>query len=397
MRLSLLWTESLILKMLSNPKQLQPTCNLRTQRLPLVRAGFSRTRLQAYNSAAKAMDKPKIDVDKLSFGLKDVATTMYVANWTAEKGWDKGSLVPYGPIPMMPSAQVLNYGQSIFEGMKAQRSAKDRIVLFRPDMNAARLKAGAARMSMPFVPEDQYVDAVKAIVRENADYVPPMGKGSLYLRPLLMGTGPILGLGPAPSYTFAIFAAAVGAYFKGGQLTPIDLVVEERFHRAAPGGMGGTKAAGNYSPVLVTQLEAKKNGFADVVYLDAKTDTYLEEVSSCNIFCVKGKTIKTPPLHGTILPGVTRRSVIELARTRGYTVSEEPVSVHEAMEADELFTTGTAVVVCSVGSLTYHGNRRQFVEGGQPGKVALEIYTSLTDLQTEKAEDPFGWVVPLDV
>lgn len=361
-------------------------------------SGFSRTRLQALNTAAVAGErksKANIDWDSLGFGLKDVAGTMYTAQWTADKGWDQGALQPYGPITVMPSAQVLNYGQAIFEGMKAQHTAKGRVVVFRPDQNAARFKAGAARMSMPAVPEDQFVEAVKAVVRANVDYVPPLGKGSLYLRPLLLGTGPILGLGPAPSYTFTIFGAAVGAYFKGGQLTPIDLIVEERFHRAAPGGMGGTKAAGNYSPVLVTQLEAKKNGFADVVYLDAKTDTYLEEVSSCNIFCVKGKTIKTPPLAGTILPGVTRRSIIELARARGYDVQEAPVSVHEAMEADELFTTGTAVVVCSVGSMTYQGKRRQYVEPGQAGKVALEMYQSLTGIQTEQAEDRFGWVVPI--
>lgn len=361
----------------------------------------------------------KVDWDSLGFGLKDVAGTMYIAEWTPERDWaDEGKLLPYGPIPMMPSAQVLNYGQAAFEGMKAQESAKGRIVLFRPDRNAERIKAGAERLSMPPIPEGKFVDAVKSLVRANRDWVPPMGKGSLYIRPLLMGSGPILGLGPAPSYTFAIFAAAVGAYFKvsitlsfslddshwrltrvfsfqGGQLTPIDLIVEEKFHRAAPGGMGGTKAAGNYSPVLATQLDAKKEGFSDVVYLDAKTDTYLEEVSSCNIFVVKGKTMKTPPLSGTILPGVTRRSIIELARIKGYTVEETPVSVSEAMEADEIFTTGTAVVVCSVGSLTYRGTRKQFTKGEQPGMVSLEMYTSLTDIQTERAEDPAGWVSPL--
>jgi len=232
-------------------------------------------------------------------------------------------------------------------------------------------------------------------VRANADFVPPMGKGSLYLRPLVMGTGPILGLGPAPSYTFCVYCAAVGSYFKGGQLTPIDLIVETRFHRAAPGGMGGTKCAGNYSPVLVTQLAAKREGFSDVVYLDAKTDTYLEEVSSCNIFVVKGRTIRTPPLQGTILPGVTRRSVIELARTRGYSVEEVPVSVSDAMEADEIFTTGTAVVLSPVGSLTHEGVRRQFGVPGEPSPIALELYDALTSLQTEKSDDSFGWVYPV--
>eukprot|EP00877_Chromochloris_zofingiensis_P013018 jgi/Chrzof1/7970/UNPLg00030.t1 len=351
-------------------------------------------KLRCIASSAQAT-KPKVQInwDTLGFGLQDVADTMYVAQWTSEQqGWEAGSLQPYGPIQMYPSAQVLNYGQSVFEGMKAQRTAKGNIVLFRPDANAARMAAGAARLSMPPVPAQQFIDAVASTVAANADYVPPAGKGSLYLRPLLLGSGPILGLGPAPSYTFTVFGAAVGAYFKGGQLTPIDLIVEERFHRAAPGGMGGTKAAGNYSPVLVTQLEAKKSGYADVVYLDAKTDTYLEEVSSCNIFVVKGKTIKTPPLSGTILPGVTRMSIIELARSRGYEVFEDPVSVYEAMEADEVFTTGTAVVVCSVGSLTYKGQRKQYVTHGEVGSVALEMYRTLTELQTEQADDPFGWV-----
>lgn len=353
----------------------------------------SRGQLRCVASASATRPKPvEMDWDKLGFGLQGVAQTMYVSEWSEGAGWDKGALKPYGPIPMMPSAQVLNYGQSVFEGMKAQRTADGSIVLFRPDRNAARMAAGAARLSMPPVPEEQFISAVADTVRANADYVPPHGKGSLYLRPLLLGSGPILGLGPAPSYTFTVFAAAVGPYFKSGQLTPIDLIVEEHFHRAAPGGMGGTKAAGNYSPVLVTQLEAKRNNYADVVYLDAKTDTYLEEVSSCNIFVRQGNTIKTPPLSGTILPGVTRDSIIQLARRLGYDVQEDKVSVTEAMEADEIFTTGTAVVVCSVGSLTYRGNKRSYVDGGEPGSTALQLYTALTQLQTCQAEDPLSWV-----
>jgi branched-chain amino acid aminotransferase len=368
---------------------------------------------------------------------------MFIATWTEETGWQEGNLQPYGPLQLLPSAQALNYGQAIFEGMKAQRpagspgppsspassagggnngsngsgastsasssSSRERIVLFRPDRNAARMAAGAERMAMPPVPSQLFVRAVERTVAANREFVPPAGKGSFYLRPLLMGTGPILGLGPAPSFTFVVFGAAVGAYFKGGQLTPIHLLVEEQFHRSAPRGMGGTKAAGNYSPVLPSQLAAKKLGYSDVIYLDAKHDRYLEEVSSCNVFCVKGRTIATPPLQGSILPGVTRASVIELARSRGYRVEERAVSVDEAMEADELFTTGTAVVVCSVGSLTYKGVRRAFNEapdkaaGGkkklrgddEPGPVALEIYEALTGLQTEAQPDPFGWVHPV--
>jgi branched-chain amino acid aminotransferase len=293
---------------------------------------------------------------------------------------------------MFPSAQVLNYGQSVFEGMKAQRSKKGHIVLFRPDCNAERMKDGADRLSMVAPSTEEFIAAVEATVKANASFVPPEGKGSLYLRPLLMGTGPILGLGPAPSYTFCIYCAAVGAYFKGGQLTPINLKVDTEFHRSAPRGMGGTKAAGNYSPVLVTQLAAKREGFADVLYLDAKHDKYLEEVSSCNIFVVHGKTISTPPISGSILPGVTRRSIIQLARARGYTVNEERVSIDAAMEADEVFTTGTAVVLSPVGSLTYNGQKREFGKNGEPTPVALELYDALTGLQQERIEDEFGWV-----
>ncbi|KAK9907767.1 hypothetical protein WJX75_009620 [Coccomyxa subellipsoidea] len=335
-----------------------------------------------------------INWDELGFGIDHMAPYMYRATYHPGSGWE-GGLEPYGPLQLDPSAQVLNYGQSVFEGMKAQRSAKGNIVVFRPDENAARMMAGAERLSMPPPPPELFLEAVLSTCRANAHYIPPQGKGSLYMRPLLLGTGSILGLGPAPSYSFVVYAAAVGAYFKTGQLTPIDLIVEERFHRAAPGGMGGTKAAGNYSPVLVVQLAAKQSGYADVVYLDAKTDTYLEEVSSCNIFVVKGNTIKTPPLAGTILPGVTRKSVIQLARQLGYEVQETNVAVTEAMEADEIFTTGTAVVVSAVGSLTHRGVRKQFGEAGQPTRTALRLYEALTALQQEKADDPFGWIVPV--
>lgn len=333
-----------------------------------------------------------IDWDSIGFGLANVGDAMYVSTCEAGSTTWKGGVQPYGPIPMFPSAQVLNYGQSVFEGMKAQRSKKGHIVLFRPDCNAERMKDGADRLSMVAPSTEEFIAAVEATVKANASFVPPEGKGSLYLRPLLMGTGPILGLGPAPSYTFCIYCAAVGAYFKGGQLTPINLKVDTEFHRSAPRGMGGTKAAGNYSPVLVTQLAAKREGFADVLYLDAKHDKYLEEVSSCNIFVVHGKTISTPPISGSILPGVTRRSIIQLARARGYTVNEERVSIDAAMEADEVFTTGTAVVLSPVGSLTYNGKKREFGKNGEPTPVALELYDALTGLQQERIKDEFGWV-----
>lgn len=336
----------------------------------------------------------EIDWDKLGFGLDHPGKVMYQAEWSSTNGWE-GQMKEYGPLSLMPSAQALNYGQSIFEGLKARRTIADEIVLFRPNRNAARMMDGARRLCMAEVPEEMFINAMEDIVKANHEYVPPTDKGSLYIRPLLFGSGEILGLGPAPSYTFVVFCAAVGSYFKGGQLSPIDLVIEDRFHRAAPGGMGGTKAAGNYSPVLLTQRAARTKGYSDVVYLDAKTDQYLEEVSSCNIFVVKGKTIKTPPLLGTILPGVTRESIMELAAARGYDVEEAPVSVSEALEADEVFTTGTAVSVSSVGSLTCNGEKYMYGNGSTPTPIALELYEALTEMQTGRVEDPFGWVHPV--
>ena len=187
----------------------------------------------------------------------------------------------------------------------------------------------------------------------------PRPQGSLYIRPLLIGTGPILGLAPAPEYTFVVYASPVAAYFKGGQLTPIDLIVETEYHRAAPGGTGGTKCIGNYSPVLKTQLEAKGSGYSDVVYLDARENKYIEEVSSCNIFVVKGKKISTPSLTGTILPGITRKSIIDLARLQGYQVEERPVTIDEAVQADELFcTVRSRHVVCPLPPSVTPSTRR---------------------------------------
>ena len=331
-----------------------------------------------------------IDWDKMGFGLTETAYMMR-ATCDINGEWTAAEVEPYGDLSLSPAAAVLNYGQGIFEGMKAFRTVDGEVVTFRPDQNAARFAEGAGRMSMPPVPEEIFVDAVKKCISANRDFIPPEGKGSLYLRPLLIGTGPILGLGPAPSYTFLIYCSPVAAYFKGGQLTPIDLVVEESYHRAAPGGTGSTKCIGNYSPVLKVQLKAKKEGFSDVIYLDAVNNKYIEEVSSCNFFVVKGKKIATPALSGSILPGITRKSIIDMARAKGFEVEERDVSVEEVLEADECFCTGTAVVVVPVGSVTFRGEKCVFQEGGI-GPVGQSLYDELTSLQSGKVEDTMGWL-----
>uniref|UniRef100_A0A0D9VND0 Branched-chain-amino-acid aminotransferase n=1 Tax=Leersia perrieri TaxID=77586 RepID=A0A0D9VND0_9ORYZ len=301
-----------------------------------------------------------LDWENLGFGLVHT-DFMYIAKCGPDGNFSKGEVVPFGPIEVSPSAGVLNYGQGLFEGLKAYRKTDGSILLFRPEENATRMRDGAERMCMPAPTVEQFVDAVKQTVLANKRWVPPTGKGSLYIRPLLMGSGAVLGLAPAPEYTFMIFVSPVGNYFKEG-LAPINLIIEDNFHRAAPGGTGGVKTIGNYASVLKAQRIAKEKGYSDVLYLDAVHNKYLEEVSSCNIFIVK--------------------------------VEERHVSVDELLEADEVFCTGTAVVVSPVGSITYQGKRVEYGNQGV-GVVSQQLYTSLTSLQMGHVEDCMGWTVEL--
>ncbi len=336
-----------------------------------------------------------IDWDKLTFSLTPT-DTMYVATTTAEDPWMPGDLRPYGNISISPAAGVLNYGQGLFEGMKAYRTAKDRVVFFRPDENARRMQRGADRLKMPPVPESIFIDAVEQVVQANIDYLPPMGRGAMYVRPLLMGSGPVLGVAPAPSYSFMIYVTPVGPYFKGG-MKAIDLLISNEFHRAAPGGSGGVKAIGNYAPGMMPSRIAKSKGYAEVIYLDARTSTYIEEVGAANFFCVKDNVLYTPELTGTILPGITRASIIALARHLGYDVHEEKVSAEFAMSADEAFCCGTAAVISPIGSIT-HDDKKVTYGDGTPGIMTTTLYDMLTGIQNEKQEDIFGWLheVPLE-
>ncbi|MDB2348232.1 branched-chain amino acid aminotransferase [Candidatus Poseidoniales archaeon] len=336
-----------------------------------------------------------IDWDELTFSLTPT-DTMYVATTTAEDPWMPGDLRPYGNISISPAAGVLNYGQGLFEGMKAYRTAKNRVVFFRPDENARRMQRGADRLKMPPVPESIFLDAVEQVVQANIDYLPPMGRGAMYVRPLLMGSGPVLGVAPAPSYSFMIYVTPVGPYFKGG-MKAIDLLISDEFHRAAPGGSGGVKAIGNYAPGMMPSMIAKSKGYAEVIYLDARTSTYIEEVGAANFFCVKDNVLYTPELTGTILPGITRASIIALARHLGYDVHEEKVSAEFAMSADEAFCCGTAAVISPIGSIT-HDDKKVTYGDGTPGIMTTTLYDLLTGIQNEKQEDIFGWLheVPLE-
>ena len=331
----------------------------------------------------------QIDWDALTFSFTPT-DTMYVAKCKLGEEWGTGEMMPYGDITISPAAGVLNYGQGLFEGMKAQRSVNGGIVLFRPERNAARLINGAARLGMPPVPEEMFLDAIEKVVAANARWVPPTGKGALYVRPVLWGTGAILGVSPAPEYTFMVYVCPVGPYLKGG-MHPISLKVSDEYHRACPGGSGGVKAIGNYAPGMMPSKGAKMEGFAEIIYLDAVEHRYIEEVGAANFFCVKDGIIYTPELTGTILPGITRASIIDLARHKGYEVREEKVDIEFVLQADECFCAGTAAVISPIGAIC-HGEALTMYCNNEVGPVTGELYDALTGIQTQLEADVFGWI-----
>lgn len=349
--------------------------------------------VSSHTLSNETVELADIDWDNLGFGICPT-DYMYVMKCGRDGNFSKGELQRFGNIELSPSSGVLNYGQGLFEGLKAYRKQDGNILLFRPEENAMRMQMGAERMCMPSPSVGQFVGAVKAIVLANRRWIPPPGKGSLYIRPLLMGSGAVLGLAPAPEYTFLIYVSPVGNYFKEG-IAPINLVVEHELHRATPGGTGGVKTIGNYAAVLKAQSAAKAKGYSDVLYLDCVHKRYLEEVSSCNIFVVKGNVISTPAIKGTILPGITRKSIIDVAYSQGFQVEERLVTVEELLDADEVFCTGTAVVVSPVGSITYLGKRVSYGDGGF-GAVSQQLYSVLTQLQMGLIADTMNWTLELN-
>ncbi|KAB2627725.1 branched-chain-amino-acid aminotransferase 2 [Pyrus ussuriensis x Pyrus communis] len=340
-----------------------------------------------------------VDWDNLGSGLVQT-DYMYIMKSSNDGKFEQGQLSRYGNIELNPAAAVLNYGQAIYEGTKADRKRDGKLLLFRLDQNAIRMKISAERMCMPSLSVDQFIDAVKQTAQANKCWVPPPGKGSLYIRLLLIGSGPILGLAPSPEYTFLVYASPVRNYFKEGS-APLNIFVEEEYDRASRGGAGGVKGSTNYAPasriittVLKALTRAKSRGFSDVLYLDSVHNKNLEEVSSCNIFIVKDNVISTPATSGTILSGVTRKSVIEIARDHGYQAEERVIPVDELSEADEVFCTGTAVGVAIVGSISYKGQRMEYKTGAKT--VSPQLYSTLVGIQTGQIEEKKGWIMEID-
>jgi branched-chain amino acid aminotransferase len=333
-----------------------------------------------------------IDWNNLSFRLTP-AKIMFVAKTTSNQDWGKGEYVPFGPLTISPAAGVLNYGQGVLEGLKAFRTINDEIVLFRPQENAIRFARGAKRLSIPPVKEQQFVEVMLELVRQNRDYVPPFGLGSLYIRPCIWGTGEVLGVAAAPEYTFVTYVSPVGNYFKGGEISPVKFEVCDSFHRSSTKGIGSTKYIGNYAPTILPTETAKQRGFAGSIYLDAVHDQYIEEAGIANFFCVKDNKLLTPQLSESILSGVTRASVIQLAReVLNLEVIEMQLPIEMALQADECFCTGTAAVVTPIGSITYK-NREKVFDLVKSGTITAQVFDLLSKIQMGVVPDSFGWLV----
>ncbi len=317
--------------------------------------------------------------------------------WTAERGWHEATVRPYGPISMDPASAVLHYAQAIFEGLKAYRQPDSSIATFRPEANAARIQRSARRMALPEIPEQLFIDAIDTLVTTDQNWVPSRPEQSLYLRPFMFASEVFLGVKPAGHVTFLVIASPAGAYFKGG-LKPVRIWLSEEYTRAALGGTGAAKCAGNYAASLVAQSEAIANGCDQVVFLDAIERRWVEELGGMNLYFVHADgTIRTPALSGSILEGVTRDSLMALAGDLGYPVEEVRISIDDwragvaSGAITEVFACGTAAVITPVGSLHWRGGE-QLMSGEAPGPVTTALRRALLDIQYGLAPDNHGWL-----
>lgn len=337
------------------------------------------------------MDKKNIDWENLGFGYVQTEKR-YVSNFKDGK-WDDGVLTEDANIVLNECAGVLQYAQTVFEGMKAYTTEDGRIVVFRPDLNAKRMVDSAKRLEMPPFPEERFVDAIEKVVKANAEYVPPYGSGAtLYLRPYMFGSNPVIGVKPANEYQFRIFATPVGPYFKGGA-KPVTICISD-FDRAAPHGTGHIKAGLNYAMSLHAIVTAHANGFDENMYLDSATRTKVEETGGANfIFVTKDNKVVTPHSN-TILPSITRRSLMYIAEHYlGLEVEERDVYVEELKDFAECGLCGTAAVISPVGKVVDHGKEICFPSGMEKmGSITQKLYDTLTGIQMGRIEAPEGWL-----
>jgi branched-chain amino acid aminotransferase len=321
---------------------------------------------------------------------------MVTVSWDLDKGWHDASVRQRAPFQLDPASAVLHYAQEIFEGMKAYRTGHGTITLFRPEENARRFQASAKRMAMPEIPEELFLESIEQLVRIDREWVPSGDGSSLYIRPFMFASEAFLGVRPAHSYIYCVIASPVGAYFKGGE-KPISVWISDAFSRAAHGGTGAAKCGGNYAGSLLAQAEAAQHGCDQVVFLDAAEHRWVEELGGMNIFFVMDDgSIVTPPL-GTILPGITRASLIRIARDAGITVEEKAYSFDQWQQdaasgrLKEAFACGTAAVVAPIGSVRHAGGEFS-IGGGGVGAVTHDLRQRLVGMQRGSREDVYGWL-----
>ncbi len=343
-----------------------------------------------------ACKKQKPDPASLGFG-KYFTDHMFLMDYTKGKGWHDARIVPFGDISLSPAAMVFHYGQEMFEGLKAYAADDGSIQLFRPQKNIERMNRTNRRLCIPQVDPDFVLEALKALVSIDADWVPEGKDTSLYIRPFIIATDAHLGVKPATQYLFCIILSPVGAYYAEG-LNPVKIFVETDYVRAVKGGIGFAKAGGNYAASLAAQEKANELGYSQVLWLDGVHRKYVDEVGTMNVFFVIDGEVITPMLEGSILPGVTRDSVITLLRDLGYKVTERRVDVDELFEAhkagklDEVFGTGTAAVISPVGLLDRDGEKI-VINNGEIGKISQMLYDTLTGIQWGRIPDTRGWIV----
>ena len=345
-----------------------------------------------------AQFKPKPDPASLVFG-KTFTDHMFLMDYHEGQGWHDPRIVPYGPIPLEPSAMVLHYAQEVFEGLKAYRGPDGAVQLFRPMENVKRINASCGRMCIPPLPEESALEAIRALVELEADWVPSAPATSLYIRPFVFATDANLGVHAARSYLFCIICSPVGSYYPQG-MKPVKIYVEDEDVRAVKGGTGFAKCGGNYAASLRAGQRAEEAGFAQVLWLDGVERRYVEEVGSMNVlFKLDGKVV-TPALTGSVLPGITRKSCLELLKSWGVPVEERLIEAEELFAAaragrlEEAFGSGTAAVVSPIGEMAWKGERVE-IAGGEIGPLTQRLYDTLTGIQWGTLPDPYGWVVKL--
>ena len=336
-----------------------------------------------------------VDESKLGFG-HIFTDHMFIMEYDTGMGWHDARIVPYQEIPLSPAAMCLHYGQTVFEGLKAYRTDDGKIQLFRPEENFKRLNVSNERLVIPEVDVDFCVEALKKLVEIEADWVPHSEGASLYIRPFIVAADPFLGVRPGDKYLFMIILSPSGAYYATG-LNPVKIYVEEKYVRAVKGGMGFAKTGGNYAASLIGQDEAHKQDYAQVLWLDGIERKYVDEVGAMNIFFVIGDEVITPELVGSILPGITRKSVIDLCKSWGMKVSERRIAIQEIADAyksgqlKEVFGTGTAAVISPVGHLKW-GDMIMEINDNRIGEISQKLYDTMTGIQWGRIEDKFGWI-----